>query len=233
MKAAENQFVSVGLLRLSVEAEMLSALDRRLSKDDQTRAARFRRVEDRARFLLGRALLAQMLAARWGTAPVALELALTKQGRPYLPERLGTNFSISHSGNWVGVALTEGAEVGLDIESLDRRVDLPALSERIFNPADLARFQALPAPDQVRAFFRAWTGKEALSKAKGVGLFGGVQDLSVPLYDVPAEVRDPHDKRQIWYVCPVSVEAGYMASLACSRFVDNLSRQTWQPDQLA
>jgi 4'-phosphopantetheinyl transferase len=233
MKYPENDFVAVGLTPLTLEAAALAELERRLTGADRERAARFRRVEDRARFILGRALLARLLAERLGERPVALALSLTEQGRPYLPTRPETCFSISHAGDWVGVALAERAEVGIDIESLDRRVDLPALAERIFDQPDLARFRALPEVDQLHAFFRAWTGKEAVLKAKGVGLLGGVQKISVPLNDVPAEIQDPDDAERTWHVGPLPVAAGYVASLASSRFVAEATAHVWPLDELA
>ena len=104
-----------------------------------------------------------------------------------------------------------GAQVGIDIEWLDRRVDLGPLAERIFNAADLAHFRALPEAAKPRAFFRAWTGKEAVLKAKGLGLFGGVQEISVPLDDQPATLRDGETS---WQVEPVVMPDGYLGSVA-------------------
>jgi 4'-phosphopantetheinyl transferase len=150
-----------------------------LSLPDRDRAARFRREEDRLRFVAGRGLLTALLQ-RTGE-PHTLSLALTEHGRPFFPDRPDLAFSISHAGKVVAVALSEGSRVGLDVEMLDREVDLPALSARIFNPTDLAHFRALLAADQTPAFFHAWTGKEAVLKARGIGLFGGLTDIAAPL----------------------------------------------------
>ncbi len=95
----------------------------------------------------------------------------------------------------VAVALTTTVPVGIDVEALDRKVDLLPLAERILSPQDLARFLKIPAAQQPRAFFRAWTGKEAVLKAKGVGLFGGVQEISVPFGEEAETMRGKHRRR--------------------------------------
>lgn len=189
----------------------MEALERRLSTADRDRAARFRQPADLARFMAGRALLAQMLREELAFDPPTLEFALTKNGRPYLPGQPAFHFSITHAGDWVGVALGENAQVGIDIESVDRRVDLEPLAERIFNAEDLARFRALHSANRIPAFFRAWTGKEAVLKAKGIGLFGGVREIAVPLDDKPGSFREGETT---WRIEPLEMPAGYIGTVA-------------------
>jgi 4'-phosphopantetheinyl transferase len=186
-----------------------------LSREDYERAMRFRRLEDRARLVLGRRTLAAMLREHLDYPSGPLEFAFTEHGRPYLAADPDIAFSISHAGDIVGVALTTRARVGLDVESLDRRVELAALAKRIFNAADLARFRMLPAQAQHRAFFHGWTGKEAVLKAKGVGLFGGVENISVPLDGAAATVHDVHDETETaWRLHALPVPEGYLGAVA-------------------
>jgi 4'-phosphopantetheinyl transferase len=217
MKRSEKDFIVVGMVAIAATPGALAPLEIRLAEADRRRAARFRRLEDRARFVLGRALLARLLADELDYRPPILELALTEQGQPHLAAFPNVSFSISHAGEWVAVALAPGAQVGIDIEALDRRVDLDALAERIFHQADLARFRSVPEADKPRAFFRAWTGKEAVLKAKGLGLFGGVREISLPLDDTPAVVLDPTAPGTTWHVQPLAVSSGYVAALACNQ----------------
>lgn len=217
MKHAQRDFITVGLVAIAGAATAWPRLKLRLSAEDLIRAERFRLAEDRARFVLGRALLARLLADELDYRPDQLELTLTEHGRPVLPLSLGINFSISHAGAWVGVALAAGAEVGLDIESLDRHADFDALADRVFNETDLLHFRALGDGAKIRAFFRAWTGKEAVLKAAGIGLFGGVRNMSVPLNDVAAIWEDPAPGGPTWHVQPLAMPDGYLSSLASSR----------------
>jgi 4'-phosphopantetheinyl transferase len=215
MKPTGRNGVVVGLAPIVGAGPLLPRLEAGLSSSDRDRADRFRQPADRARFVVARALLALLLREELDYRPAVLELALTDKGRPHLADFPAVHFSISHAGDWVAVALAAGARVGVDVESLDRRLDLDPLAERIFDPADLARFRALPDSDRTRAFFRAWTGKEAVLKAKGLGLFGGVQEICVPLEDSPATVPDPDPASPAWHLTPLKVPGGHVGAAAC------------------
>ena len=207
--------IRVGLTRLHPAVSTPTALEFRLSASDRERASRFRFPEDRARFVLGRRLLATLIHECRGTVPQPLELALGEHGRPYLADDPNLAFSISHAGDVVAAALTLSARVGIDVESLDRALKLDALAERIFHAPDLARFRALPADVRPRAFFRAWTGKEAILKAEGVGLFGGVQEISVPLEGDLQPAIIPSANRVAWQLTPLVLPDGYVGAVAC------------------
>jgi 4'-phosphopantetheinyl transferase len=211
----ELDSVFVGVIRLTGNLDTLEALHTALSAPDRERAALFRRAEDRARFILGRALLRTMLSEHLNYPTGPLEFAFTERSRPYLAATPEIAFSISHAGDVVAVALTTGSRVGLDVESIDRRIDLGPLAERILDAADLARFLALPGDARHRAFFHAWTGKEAVLKARGVGLFGGVETISVPLDGSPATVHDAEEGRTtVWRLEPLPVPDGYLGAVA-------------------
>jgi 4'-phosphopantetheinyl transferase len=231
MKLPGKDFIVVGLVPIAPAGPFLPQLELRLSAPDRERAARFRQPADRARFVLGRTLLAALLREELDYRPAVLELALTEQGRPYLAAFPAVSFSISHAGEWVAVALAAGARVGVDLESLDRRLHLDPLAERIFHPADLARFRALREADKPRAFFRAWTGKEAVLKAKGLGLFGGVQEIAVPLDDAPAIVPDP-DGGAPWHLEPLAVPDGHVGALARDRAQVAITLRTYAAPDL-
>jgi 4'-phosphopantetheinyl transferase len=210
----ELDFIIVGMTSLNGLTANRNALESRLSAQDRARAGRFRQLEDRARFVLGRALLAALLKHELYQRFEVLELALTDKGRPYLPQEPTVQFSITHAGGCVAVALALGAQVGIDIESLDRRIDFDPLAARIFNCADLQRFQALPAARRTRAFFHAWTGKEAVLKARGVGLFGGVQEISVPPDEASSTICETRHGQPIdWCSRPLPVPDGYVGAV--------------------
>jgi 4'-phosphopantetheinyl transferase len=205
--------ILLGFTQLAEALSGLETLEKGLSEQDRDRARRYRFREDRARLMLGRHILAALLRDELGLQARPLELALTDKGRPYLPNRPDVAFSVSHAGDLVAVALTVGARVGVDVESLDRRVDLDLIAGRIFNTADLARFRAAPASEKTRAFFRAWTGKEAVLKARGVGLSGGLADISVPLDGATETIRT--DDGETWRLQPLAVPEGHVGSVAC------------------
>ena len=176
---------------LSLERQVIARLVRvagvapaqlsiKLNETDRTRAERFRFPEDRTRFLAGRALLDHLLRHYLGREAGVAGLTYTSLGQPVLANHPALSFSITHSGDLVAVALSLGKQVGIDVESMERDLDFEGLAARIFSDEDLARFRALPSEAQSTAFFRAWTGKEAILKARGVGLFGGLPAVAIP-----------------------------------------------------
>ncbi len=189
-----------------------------LNRQDHERAARFRFAEDRARFVLGRGLLGQCLGRYLDYPTEPLELAYTAEGRPFLPRDSTTQFSISHGRDLVGVALSRGTLVGIDLEYVAADFNFDEMAERIFSAADLKSFQALPAQEKLPAFFSAWTAKEAYLKAKGVGISEGLREVSVTRLPKDSvctvtDARDPEDEKK-WRLRALPVPADYRGTIA-------------------
>ena len=74
-------------------------------------------------------------------------------------------------------------EVGIDVESVGRRVEMLALSRRFFAVSEHAGLEDLGGEEQRERFFTLWTLKEAWLKARGLG-------LTIPLDDFAFQVED-------------------------------------------
>lgn len=145
-----------------------------LTPSETERHGAYRQELDRRRFLTGRVLAKTLVGDRLGIAPGAVEFDATCAdcGRHHGPPRLPgspVRFSISHSGDRVGIALTEGTPVGLDVETAGRRAD-DSLIDYALSPEERRTVHALPEDQRADAFFTYWTRKEAVMKATGRGL---------------------------------------------------------------
>jgi 4'-phosphopantetheinyl transferase len=142
---------------------------------ERERYAAYRREVDKLRFLTGRTLI-RLVAGEWlGIAPSRVELnaACYDCGKPHGKPRVVTEgapeVSISHSGDRVVLAATDGPPVGIDVEELrDTAVD--DLAATVFSAAELHAFRALPAAERQGAFFTYWARKEAVVKTTGRGM---------------------------------------------------------------
>jgi 4'-phosphopantetheinyl transferase len=165
-----------------------------LDTHEQTRLAQFHADGPRREFLLSRALLRTVLAARLQVAPMELRFARDADGKPQLAAPLAHwHFNLSHSQEWVALALGNTGPVGIDIESHKRENDLAAIARRFFSAAENAALQNPPPADpQLRVawlerFFAIWTLKEAHAKALGCGLS---KILSCSSFIPPADFPD-------------------------------------------
>jgi 4'-phosphopantetheinyl transferase len=217
--------IIVWVAHISQAQDSLHFLDPFLDAHDRERVARFRFPADKARFVLGRAMLRKCLGHFLEQAPESVELAYTEKGRPVLPHDERIQFSISHTQDLVAVALTDGASIGIDLEAVSPHLDLFELAERVFSAEDLATFQAHPAHEKLAAFYRAWTRKEAYLKARGEGIAEGLQQICVSM--APQEVLSVQDKRhdcetKRWHLVSLPLPGGYAGTVACDDMTRNL-----------
>lgn len=136
---------------------------------DAARAERFRYPLDARRFLARRAAARRLLAARLGAAPHELRIAQGAFGKPFV---LGASlqFSTSHAGPLLLVALADALPVGCDIERARPARDLTAIAAACFTAGEASRIAKLCEIDREAAFYDCWTRKEAYLKALGTGL---------------------------------------------------------------
>jgi 4'-phosphopantetheinyl transferase len=173
----------------------LDAMARLLSPEERERAARFRFDEDRALFAASHAGLRRVLADCLGREPCELRFREGPHGKPELEgESVGLRFNLSHSGGLAVVAVARGIEVGVDVERILPKPDLESVARHFFSPREVDGLEALEAGTRrLRGFYACWTRKEALLKARGVGLSLPLDAFSVdpdPDLEQPGVVFD-------------------------------------------
>jgi len=100
-------------------------------------------------------------------------------GRPHIP---GLAVSASYTERCVAVAAAYGGPIGIDLEEVRPR-DFQPLAERWFGPRELEWLGR--QPEQLVAFLRLWTAKEAVGKALGLGLRKSGLRREMPLDEGP------------------------------------------------
>jgi 4'-phosphopantetheinyl transferase len=113
-----------------------------------------------------------LLSLVTGRPPSGLRFTYSPHGKPSLEGSF--SFNASHARDYAVYAMTSGADVGVDVEAVDRSVDRAALADRFFAPREAEQLRSLRDERHLCAFFDCWTRKEAFIKALGEG-------LSVPL----------------------------------------------------
>ena len=142
--------------------------EQRLSASEAQRYANFVRPQRKRQFLLGRMLLRLAISDMINVPVHVISLVDRAGSAPKLfidrsPD-LAANFSISHSGNWVGCVLSTDVVLGFDIEVNNPGRNILGLSEAAFHQREHLWLLQQPDAERVTAFYRLWSTREALYK---------------------------------------------------------------------
>ena len=144
-----------------------------LDDGEAARMERFHFPEGRCLFGVSHALVRRALSRYSKIPPQEWRFVENAHGKPLIDPGLDSSplsFSLSHTKGLAVVAVTGGADVGVDVERADRSVDAAGLSSRFFSPEETAALQELSPERLWERFFLYWTLKESYIKARGLGL---------------------------------------------------------------
>jgi 4'-phosphopantetheinyl transferase len=149
-----------------------------LDPAERERAHSIRSAHGRDTFIVSRAAQRLVLSRYVDRDPDALVIqrlcahcGSPDHGRPAVASG-SPDYSVSHSGEWVVLAVVGSGRVGLDIEHGRPLADVVPLANRTLTAAERAEFEAVPDASRSAWFYRVWTRKEAVLKATGQGLDG-------------------------------------------------------------
>jgi 4'-phosphopantetheinyl transferase len=157
----------------SLDDDAVQAEVAQLSPDEGARCQRFVFRRDRRDFAAGHALLRRVLSMYDDVRPDAWTFVAAGNGKPSLAQEPGAPplaFNLSHTQGLVACAVARDAEVGVDVECVERVTDGRDVAERYFSAAELAQLDACPEEQRAARFIELWTLKEAYLKAIGSGL---------------------------------------------------------------
>lgn len=136
------------------------------------------RFEKDKRLCMGAWLLLVYALKETGIEKAELQLAYGPSGKPYLADNPDVFFNLSHSGNRVMCAVSNG-EVGCDVQKVtpyNRK-----LASRYFCPEEFGYLEAAPEEARDVLFARFWTLKESFIKNIGRGLSQPLREFCIRL----------------------------------------------------
>lgn len=121
----------------------------------------------------GRLLARRVLGRKLGVAPHRVPITVDADGRPCLSSgdyhRGGYDFSLSHSGDRVVLAVAAGLRVGVDLERLDGQACRIEVARKVFAAREYESLVRADRRHYPRRWYRIWTTREAYCKALGLG----------------------------------------------------------------
>ena len=185
-----------------------------LDDEERARADTFRTPELRARHVAAHALVRTALSTYAPVTPRGWRYADGSSGHPVLVGApVDLRFSLSHSGEHAAVAVTVGHAVGLDLERIDPGTDALAIAERFFTDEEQELLRSCDPTPRGERFATLWTVKEAVLKARGLGVGSGLATVKVTL-DARGGLRSVTAPEGPWSAFAWSPEPGLRAAVA-------------------
>jgi 4'-phosphopantetheinyl transferase len=218
--------VHVWRLALDQPENVLARFRETLEAHELERASRFHFDKHRNHFIVGRGGLRYVLALYLDAKPEEFRFSYGTYGKPALVgERL--RFNVSHSHGMALFAVAADREVGVDVEHIRADFATEDIARRFFSRLEVAAFNALRKEEQVAAFFRCWTRKEAYIKAIGRGMSEPLDAFDVTLAPGEAELlRAEGQDVSRWAMFDIDVGADYAGALLTEAPVSNI--RYWQ-----
>jgi len=203
------------------------ACARLLSDDERARWQRFKFEKHRREYLATHALARIALSHARAVSPEAWRFQLNRYGKPEIDPECGLRFNLSNSLGLVVCLISEGAEVGVDVESRARAGSIAEIGPRMFSLQEQAQLESLPEPEKPERALQLWTLKEAYIKARGMGLALPLNQFSF-LFERDDQIRmamDPAlgDAPDRWTFCLIKHADHCIALMVESRTIPPLT----------
>jgi len=213
--------VQLHLASLACAAGELDRLQGFLSADELLRCNRLIDQGRRERAIAGRGLLRELLGSYLGEEPGSILLSEGEFGKLHLSEHLeedAISFNLSHAGDRLLMAVATGCEVGVDLELVRPDLQFRAMAERYFSLREQRELFSLAPAEQLPAFYRCWTRKEAYLKGTGTGFSQPANGFDVSLLPQhPPELlahRASPGETERWSIRDIDMPGEYCAAVA-------------------
>jgi 4'-phosphopantetheinyl transferase len=201
--------VTVEFAPLSAAQELRSLL----SEEEQAKAVGMANPAMKARFEIGRGLRRKMMADATGLPPRQITFVESEEGKPRALNAAGWDFNVSHSGDYVAVALGQG-QVGVDLEQIRPVREIESIVDRYFHPDEAMAWHSLASGLREQAFFVLWSAREASMKCVGLGLARGLSITRVDPLIVTGDVAFSRVGETRLEVRRLNAPQGYVAMVA-------------------
>ena len=204
--------------------DLFTLLEGTLSSEECQRAYEYRFDRDRRNFILRRGALRSILSSYLDADPGEIRFLYGPYGKPEIkgrPTNENIKFNISHSGDFILYAVSIDREIGADIEQIRSINGRERIVSRFFTVSEQEALDAFDEKEQLTAFYKWWTQKEAIIKALGTGLSCDITKFSVNINPIePAAILDTQDDlKDIWGYQLTTLRSipGYAGAVAVER----------------
>ena len=198
-----------------------------LNRETKEKISKFLNADDKIRSLLSHLFLKILISRELGCDLMDIKFGYEKHGKPYLLSSKGLSFNISHSGEFIAIAISN-VNIGIDIqECVD--LDYEELAMRYFSKQEHNYISN--ASNIKENFFRIWTLKESYLKARGSGLHTPLNSFYFLLKN--NEINLYHEgNNTMFYFYSEIVHDEYHMSICSSREIESFELQEYNQVEL-
>ena len=179
--------------------------------------------EDKLRMLASRILLDNLLKKFFNQKYSVSKLQKNEKGKPFIHGLRG--LSISHSGDYAVVSISENTGVGIDIQKVGNFPEKDIHS--ILNQDEKLVYQSITDEDKQQWFFNLWSKKEAFLKAIGEGL--AIEMKEITLMEDKNEIIFRNNK---WYFAEIPNIENYTLQFCKADKYAKINWYNWEQNHL-
>ncbi len=128
----------------------------------------------RIEYIASQWLRYKLLSELLGVTTTDLRFSKSQNGRPFLVDSM-IDFNISHTRDYVVIAIAKGKRVGIDVQTKKEKVDVLAIAKQYFAKSEYDLVAAKKGDSAQRdVFYWLWAYKEASLKLTGEGIANGL-----------------------------------------------------------
>ncbi|APC91722.1 MULTISPECIES: 4'-phosphopantetheinyl transferase family protein [Francisella] len=167
-----NQPVDLGLFLNSFDIGDISIIPSEQKND----IYKYTKLEDRNKRLIARKKLYLFLKEKYGLQ--YFNFHFNNYNKPKFKHHESIHFSFSYAKEYIFTGISS-LEIGIDIEYIDKSLNVGKLAHIIMHPTEFDYFSSLAPKQKQEFFFRVFNIKEAIIKAIGMGLYYDVKAINV------------------------------------------------------
>jgi 4'-phosphopantetheinyl transferase len=217
-----NKNIDIWRINVNSNLKSIDNLFSVLNPDEIARANRFFHIRDKNRHIISHGAMRYILGRYLNQPPSLIEFKDEINKKPYIVNKAGLHFNLSHSGDWILLGIAN-SEIGIDTELINYSFEYKDVMEGYFNDEEINFINEEKSPER---FFLLWTRKEAQIKATGKGL-----DENIKI--IPGLIGTHHVNNDIslhkdWVISSFSLSEQYIASVAANPLTDKI--RFWDVD---
>ncbi|WP_119343681.1 4'-phosphopantetheinyl transferase family protein [Facilibium subflavum] len=202
-----------------------------LPQDIIQRAASYKLARKRKEFIASQWIRYQVLSQYLSCDPEKILFETTDKGRPFIKGAI-YDFNISHTKDYVVLAIAKNQRVGIDVQSMKESIDALAIAKQYFSIDEYQWLSALPEDERYEGFYHLWTLKEASLKLTGQGIANGLCQYDFAKDHNRLNIVNYPDTHAFFYQS-LKIDDHTLLSIAAEKNIEKIHHFLWQDDKWA